>query len=111
MIEYDFSFVQGDTFSEVWNYGSSLSGMTARMKLKDKYALKADPDVEAALELTSSAGLTLSGTNVTVAITAAESAEIPAGVYIYDLKLISGSTVTTFRRGYVNVIAEVSNAD
>jgi methyl-accepting chemotaxis protein len=44
------------------------------MKLKDKYELKSNPDVEAVLELTDTDGLTLSGTNITVAIPAADSA-------------------------------------
>ncbi len=106
MQEYDFSFVQGDTFSQTWAYGSSLSGYTARMKIK-----KTPEDTEV-IELTSSSGLTISGSNITVAMTAAETADIEGGVYLYDLKVISGAgAVTTFRRGYVTVYPEISNED
>jgi hypothetical protein len=104
--EYDISFIQGDTFSETWVYGSSLSGFTARMKIKD------DPQSESVLELTSSSGITLSGSNITVDITAAQSSEIEGGIYLYDLRLISaGGVVSTFRKGYVEVVAQISDDD
>lgn len=104
--QYDFSFVQGDTFTQTWAFGSSLSGYTARMKLKET------PESQAAIELDETDGITLSGTNVTVTIAAADSADIESGRYLYDLKLItSGGVVSTFRKGYVDVIAQISDDD
>lgn len=106
MSEYDFSFVQGDTFTQTWSYGSSLSGYTARMKIKKT------PASEAVLELDNTDGLSISGSNITVTIPAADSALIEGGTYLYDIKVISGAgAVTTFRRGYVTVYPEISDAD
>lgn len=101
--EYDIEFVQGDTFDEMWAYGSSVSGKTARMKIKKT------PSSISELDLTETAGITLGGNSVRVTITAAQSEEIPAGQYIYDLKLITGSSIETFRRGYVNVLPQASD--
>lgn len=104
--QYDFSFVQGDTFTQTWAFGSSLSGYTARMKIKET------SESEEVIELTETDGITLSGTSITITIAAADSAEIDGGRYLYDLKLItSGGVVSTFRKGYVDVVAQISDDD
>jgi hypothetical protein len=107
MTEYDFQFVQGDTFTETWAYGASTSGLSARLKVRDKYNMNAEP----VISIASGDGITLSGNNIIIAFTAEDTALIPAGVYVYDLKIISGATVTTFRRGYVKVLPQSSNED
>jgi hypothetical protein len=105
MQQYDFSIVQGDTFSATWNYGSSITGATARMKLKRKF------DGAEAIELTTeNGGITITGSNIALAISATDSADIEYGIYRYDIKVIISGVTTTFRQGYVNVIPQVSNA-
>lgn len=105
--EYDFTFVQGDTFTQGWAYGSSTSGLTARLKVRDPFNMDAPP----VISVTNTAGITLSGNNIMIEFTAAQTALIDAGSYVYDIKIMSGATVTTFRRGYVKVLPQSSDAD
>jgi len=75
-----------DTDGDEWN----LTTYTARMQVR-----KATTSSTAILSLTSSSGITLGGTAGTVAVTAsaATMAALPAGTWVYDLELVSGSGI------------------
>lgn len=75
-----------DTNGTVWN----LTGYTAAMQVR-----KATTSSTAILSLTSTSGITLGGAAGTVAVTASAStlAALPAGTWVYDLELTSGSSI------------------
>ena len=86
---------------------TNLTGFSARMMLRAVYA-----DASPVLSLASGSGLTVDGPNgtVTVLITAAQTAALPAGTYVYDIELVAPDTVTVTKlaRGKVIVLAEVT---
>lgn len=99
---------QGATFNRVFTWAIdgepvNLSGYTARSQIR-----KTAASDEVALTLTSY--ITLGGAQgtVTLAIPATITAGLAAGKYVFDLELVSGSTVTTLLAGPVEVAAEVT---
>lgn len=107
----ELSIEQGATYNLVLTYevngtAVNLTNYTAR--------LQARIDVEettTVLSLTTGAGITLGGAAGTITLdqSAAQTAGIPAGTYIYDLELVAGSgTVTRLVQGELLVSPEVT---
>lgn len=109
---FNFSIYQGDTFSTApaWKINNSyvnVTGYTADMQVRQ--------DVDSAsiiVELSTSNGRIVAGTTdgkFTLTLTAAETATLPPGNYVYDLEVTSpGGTVTKILTGGFAVIAEVT---
>lgn len=84
----------------------NITGYSARMQVRE-YA----ESTAVALSLVNGAGITLGGTAGTIALSAVATATsaIPAGVYVYDLELVSGAGyVTRLVQGTFTVSAEVT---
>lgn len=104
---------QGASFDYTltWQTGGTpvnLSGYSARMQVRDGF-----DGGSAIVNLTSGTGITLGGTagTIVVALTAIQTAAIdatPSGQYVYDLELVSGSTVTRLVEGNFLVSPEVT---
>jgi len=104
---------QGASFDYTltWQTGGTpvnLSGYTARMQVRDTY-----DGGSAIVSISSGTGITLGGTagTILVALTATQTAAIdatPSGQYVYDLELVSGSTVTRLVEGTFIVSPEVT---
>ena len=111
---YDMTVYQGANFdiTLTWETGDpatavNLTGYTGRMQLR--------PSVDSpttTLSLTTSNGrMALGGSAGTIALTisAADTAALSAGYYVYDLELVSpGTVVTRLVEGRVTVSAEVT---
>lgn len=83
----------------------NLTGYTARMQLREKFTSTA------VLTLTTSnGGLTLTPLTggIAVSATAVQTEAIPAGFYLYDLELTSGSEITRLIQGQITVRAQVT---
>jgi len=104
---------QGATWSQtlVWKTGDpavavNLGGYTARLQLRPVVTSRT-----VVLSLTSSSGIAITpatGT-FTLSATAAQTAAIPAGRYVYDLEAVSGGgVVTRICEGTITVSAEVT---
>ena len=108
---YNVTMYQGATFdlSLTWNVNSlpvNLTGYTGRMQVRSSFASDT-----AILSLTSGSGITLGGTAGTILInaTAATTAGVATGQYVYDLELVSGgSAVTRLIQGTFLVDPEVT---
>lgn len=109
---YDIICDQGSTFSRVITWKNSngtaidLTNYTARMQVRANY-----PSTTVVLELTTAnGGITLGGVlgTITLAASATATAAIAADDYVYDLELITGSTVTRVVQGSFQVTPEVS---
>lgn len=110
---YDMTIFQGASFDRIltWRVGTpavavNLTGYTARMQLRSTPSATSAP-----LELTTANGrIALGGAagTITLTLTAAQTAGIPAGQYAYDLELVNGSDVTRLVEGFVTVDAEVT---
>ena len=111
--KYDIVCDQGATFSRqlTWLDDSSsavnLTGYTARMQVRET--------VESSSTLlsltTENSRIALGGTagTITLTVTAADTAAVVAGHYVYDLELVSGSgTVYRLVQGCFTVDAEVT---
>ena len=85
----------------------NLTGYTAALQIRDTYA-----DSTTDLSLTSpSGGITITGATGTIAITAtaAQTAAIPAGSYVYDLEITSsGGIVTRLIQGKISISPQVT---
>ena len=101
----DLKMWQGATWNYelVWEDGNpsapvDLTGYTAKMQVR---IIK--PASKVILELTSllGGGITLGGVDGTIDLdlSAADTAEIPAGRYVYDLEMTDGSIVTRLIEG------------
>jgi hypothetical protein len=109
----DMTCYQGASFDYTltWQSGGTpvnLSGYTARMQVRDGFDAGS-----AVVSLTSGTGITLGGTagTILVALTPTQTAEIdgtPSTQYLYDLELVSGSTVTRLVEGNFFVYPEVT---
>lgn len=105
------TLAQGSTWSVTLTYKDAngaainLSGYTAAMQVRASHAASTT-----VLSLTSGSGITLGGAAGTITITAsaATTAAIEAGTYVYDLELTTGSTVTRLVEGSVTVTPEVT---
>ena len=109
--KYNMLCPQGSTFNQVLTYSIdgvlvNLTGYSARMQVKEKHSSTAKQ-----LDLnTSNGGIVLGGAlgTITINATATQTAAIVAKEYVYDLELVSGSTVTRIIEGKFIVTPEVT---
>jgi hypothetical protein len=109
--KYNFVCPQGTTFAEqlTWSIDDSpvdLDTYTARMQVREKYTSS-----QKILDLTTeNGGIILGGSEGTIdiAINSEETAGLFAKTYVYDLELISSSTVTRLLEGNFIVTPEVT---
>lgn len=109
---YDIVADQGATYSQVFTWKDSdgdpvsLVGWTGRMQVRTRV-----PTASTVLDITTGNGrMTLGGVagTVTVTVSAADMAEVPAGGYFYDIELVNGSVVERLVMGSFTVRGEVS---
>ena len=110
---YDFTIYQGASFDRTftWQTGDpaanvNLTGYTGRMQIRSTVAAPTT-----VLEFTTSNGrMTLGGSAGTIAITvtAADTADLAPGQFVYDLELINGGTVTRLLEGRATISGEVT---
>lgn len=110
--EVNFTIDQGSTFSQTLVYKDSegvpidLTNYTARSKARE--SLESSVVI---WDLTNGNGITLGGPTgeITLSIDAEDTAEFePGAVYVYDLELINGTTITRLIQGQVTVSGEVT---
>jgi hypothetical protein len=110
--EVNFTLDQGSTFSQTLIYKDSegnpvdLTSYTARSKARA--SLESNVII---WNLTNGNGITLGGATgeITLTISAADTANYePGAVYVYDLELINGTTITRLIQGQVTVSGEVT---
>lgn len=108
----DFVIYQGATFEEQLNFKNSqgenldLGGYTARMKVKKSHA-----DSDAILDLnTENNGITIDVAlgNLKILVSAADTANLNRGVFVFDLELVNGDVVNRYMQGSMAVSAEVT---
>jgi len=109
---YHFSMEQGSTFSRSITYKNSsgdaidLSGYTARMQLR-----KNIEDAAPLIELTTENGrIAITGSTGTIVLTisAADTASLNPVEGVYDLELVSGSTIEKLIAGTFTIKREVT---
>ena len=109
---YNMTMDQGATLSQQWTYKDSdgalidLTGYTARMQVRDDFTTDAT-----VLDLTTeTGGLTLGGAAGTIdlLVSATASAAVGARQYVYDVELVTGSTVERLVMGTFTVRSEVT---
>lgn len=95
--KYNFNAPQGSTFSRTLVYKANdavvnLTGYSARMQVR-----KNVNDTSTLLSLISPTDITINGVNgsVTITVSATAMAAMPAGTFVYDLEIVSGSGVVT----------------
>ena len=106
---YNKEIYQGsdDTLALTWKQDGvavDLTGYTARMQVR----LSAKTSTVAEFSTALGTIALTSGGGVTVTISSAASALIPAGSYIYDIDLTTGTTTRTILRGALTVAAQVT---
>jgi hypothetical protein len=109
--KYNFICPQGATFSKqlIWEIEDSpvdLTTYTARMQVREKYTSTAK-----ILDLTTeNGGITLGGDDGTILInvSATNTENIVSKCYVYDLELVSSSTVTRLLEGQFTVTPGVT---
>lgn len=110
--EVNFTLDQGSTFTQTLVYKDSegnpvdLTSYTARSKARA--SLESNVII---WNLTNGNGITLGGATgeITLTISAADTADYePGAVYVYDLELINGTTITRLIQGQVTVSGEVT---
>lgn len=103
---------QGSTLSRVitWKNSSgtpiNLTSYTARMQVRDGYSA-----TSSLLSLTTeNGGITLGGAlgTITLVASATDTAALTPDQYVYDLEMITGSTVTRLVQGSFTVTPEVT---
>jgi hypothetical protein len=103
---------QGATFTRVFTWEDStanpidLTLYTARMQVRATVG-----SASTLLSLTTeNGGISLGGAagTITVTATAAQTAAITAGCYVYDLEMVTGAVVTRLVQGSFTVDAEVT---
>lgn len=110
----DLTIGQGETWSQVLVYKTgtppapvNLATYTARMQARSAYA-----STTVVVELTSANGrISLGTTNgqITLSLSATETAALAAGRYVYDLELVSaGGVVKRLVEGTLTVTPEVT---
>jgi hypothetical protein len=107
----DLAIYQGATFTKVFSWTENgslkdLTAFTARMQIRAK---KADADPLHSMT-TENGGIALGGAlgTVTLNITATATAGFNFASAVYDLELVSGSTVYRFAQGAVSLDKEVT---
>ena len=100
---------QGTTFSSQVNVGEGfdLTGYTARGKIRKSYS--ASKYTEFTTSITAFNDITKSDT-VTITLTAAQTAALKAGRYVYDLEVIQGSVITRIMQGQIEVLPGVTQS-
>ncbi len=102
---------QGETFTRVITWKDStgalvnLTGYTAKLQLRDTVSATVVD------EFTDTTGLALGGAagTITWTMTATETAALPVGSLVYDLRLTSGASVVTYLlAGFVHVQKRVT---
>ena len=108
---HNFEIIQGATFETDIYWEDALTkvktvftGMTAKMQLRSSFAA----ETFAAELSTANSKIIIDGTKMTLKLTDAQSAAIPAGNYVYDLEVSDGTTVTKLLRGAAKVVPEVT---
>lgn len=109
---YNFTIYQGATFNRVltWkdsnNTAVNLTGYTARMMIRDCL----ESDAPFITLTTENGGITLGGAagTITLSISATATAAITQSQGVYDLELVTGSTVTRLLEGAVTISKEVT---
>jgi hypothetical protein len=110
--EVNFTLDQGATFTQTLIYKDSdgelvdLTSYTARSKARA--SLESNVVI---WNLTNGNGITLGGATgeITLTLSAATTANYePGAVYVYDLEIVNGSTVTRLIQGQVTVNGEVT---
>lgn len=103
---------QGATFTRVFTWTDEsevpvdLTGYTARMHVRTAVAT-----ASTTIELTTANGrIALGGATgtITLQLSATDTAALAAKRYVYDLELVSGTTVTRLLQGAFTVSAEVT---
>jgi hypothetical protein len=109
--KYSITCPQGSTFSQQIIYSIDdtpvdLTTYTARMQVREKYSSK---NIEVSLT-TENGGISLGGElgTINILINADVTKEFVAKEYVYDLELISSSTVTRLIEGKFIVTPEVT---
>jgi hypothetical protein len=108
---FDFTIEQGATFNllmtyKIDNVAVNLTGYTARLKARVDVE-----DTEVILSLTTeNGGITLGGVLGTISLdqSATETTLLQTGSFVYDLELITESTVTRLLQGELIILAEVT---
>lgn len=103
---------QGATFSRTLTWKTdagtlvNLSGYTARMQVR----ATVDAPTTVLSLTTENGGITLGGALGTIAlsVSATSTAALTPGTFVYDLELVSGSTVTRLVQGTFTVRPEVT---
>ena len=105
----NYAIDQGTTFSSQVNVGEGfdLSGYTARGKIRKSYS--ASKYTEFITSITAFNDITKSDT-VTISLTAAQTAALKAGRYVYDLEVIQGSVITRIMQGQIEVLPGVTQS-
>ena len=109
--KYNMVCPQGATFIKQITYSASdvpvnLSGFTARMQIREKHTSTAT-----IISLTSpSNGIILGGVlgTINITISATATSALVAKEYVYDLEIITGTTVTRLIEGKFIVTPEVT---
>ena len=108
---YNVTMYQGANFdlNLSWNVAGTpvdLTSYTARMQVRSTFDASSS-----VLSFTSGSGITLGGTAGTILVeaSAATTAGVPVGQYVYDLELVSaGSAVTRLVQGNLTLDPEVT---
>ena len=107
--EHDLVVYSGDTFTRTLTFTDSngdaidLSGQTVAMKIR------ASTDGAELADWASSWDTTNAATGVLVLTAAATlTDDLAGGVYVYDLELTNGSTVTTYMVGALTIVQDVT---
>lgn len=107
----DIEIVQGETFNPVFTWkvdgtAVNLTGYTARMTIRDTYG-----GTSLLSCTTENSRITLGGAagTITFSVAASDTAALTAPASgVYDLELVSGSTVRKLMYGDVTIIPEVT---
>lgn len=114
---YDLSIEQGATFTLPISYKDSndavinlSSGYTARMRIKESHGgtLLASTESGDSTGATISIALAASGNNVTISMTAANTAALSFDNAVYDVELVAGDVVDRLLEGRVKLKKEVT---
>jgi hypothetical protein len=109
---YNFTMDQGSNWNLNVIYKDSagvvinLTGYTAAMQLRQNY----NSDTAELTLSTSNGGIVITGAQgkLVLAATAAQTAALDAGYYVYDLEITSGGVVTRILQGQITVAGEVT---
>lgn len=108
--DLDLHMYQGATFRYVLTWleddvAKNLTNYTARMQVRPtptSSTVILDIDTDDDITLGGAAG------TITIEVAAADTADIDPGLYVYDLELVTGATVTRLVEGVFMVSAEVT---